>query len=696
MKGYDNEPKLSLESILAANNIAEELNDDELSKIGSAVVEGYSTDLQSRSGWETKVDEWMKLALQVVEQKNYPWRGAANVKYPLITTAAMQFSARSYPALVPTTNVVKGKVIGFDMDGMKAKRAIRIGKHMSYQLLEEMEDWEEEMDRLLFALPIVGCMFKKTYYSALKQTNVSEIIYPKDLVINYWSKSIEEASRITHVIPLDENDIYERIADGIFIEQELVLDNENSEQFKPVSSDVVGLERPEGGDPLSPFTILEQHVGIDLDGDGYKEPYIVTVDSGSKKVLRIVRRFNNESIKYSDKDKVIRIKPDQYYTKFSFIPAPDGGFYDIGFGVLLGPINQTINTLVNQLLDAGTLSNMQSGFIARGIRIKGGTKTFEPGEWKVANTAGDDLRKGLVPLPVREPSQVLMSLLTMMIGAGEKLSSVTDIMTGQIPGQNTKATVALNATEQGMKVFTAIHKRVYRALAKEFKKLFLLNSRHLPPQTYFTMLDPGEEEAALIGQGDYDIENADVRPAADPNIATQEQRMAKVQALFELIPMGTVNPKEVTRRYLEATDQPAVKALMEMPPPQPNPEVEFEKMKFDEENQRAWEKLDIERITAEGEALKDIADAEAAEEGVQLDIYQKHMDGQASQSLASEKLRQFQQSHQQKMEQQEQQNQQKMRQSEQQNQQKMNMQRQQAQAAGGNNSERQPTGTNQR
>jgi hypothetical protein len=278
----------------------------------------------------------------------------------------------------------------------------------------------------------------------------------------------------------------------------------------------------------------------------------------------------------------------------------------------------------------------------------------------------------------------------MMIGAGEKLSSVTDIMTGQVPGQNTKATVALNATEQGMKVFTAIHKRVYRSLAKEFKKIFRLNSKYLPPQSYFTMLDVGEEEAALIGQSDYNMEEADVRPAADPNIATQEQRMAKVQALFELIPMGTVNPKEVTKRYLEATDQPSIKALMEVEPPQPDPQVEFEKMKFEEENQRAWEKLDIERITAEGEAMKDIAEAEAAEEGVQLDLYHQQMKGQGDQSLAREKLRQFQEVHAQKMQQQEQQNQQKMLMNEQQNRQKLRQQQAQSQGNQNGNTRTEP------
>jgi len=645
--------KLSIDRILSSVNIAEELYDNDLETIGAEVCDGYDNDCLSRKTWEDNVDKWTTLALQVAESKTFPWPNAANVKYPLITTAALQFSARAYPALIPSVNAVRGRVIGFDLDGSKTERALRIGKHMSYQIFEEMEDWEEEMDRLLFALPIVGCMFKKTYFDSVKGHNVSEIVYPKELVVNYWSKNLEESERVTHVLKMSENDIYERTANGIFIEQELEKSQALVEEMPSnASDDATGADKPAVEDDTLPYIILEQHCYIDLDKDGYKEPYLVVVDYGSKNVLRIVPRFSEEAVQYNEKGKIVSIKPDTYFTKFSFVPSPDGGFYDIGFGILLGPINETINTLINQLLDAGTLSNMQAGFISKGIRIKGGNTSFAPGEWKYANTAGDDLRKGLVPLPVREPSQVLFSLLGMMIESGEKLSSVTEVMTGDIPGQNTKATVAMAAIEQGMKVFSSIYKRIHRSLSKEYKKLFKLNSIFLPEESYFTILDVGQEQAAQIGLQDYNSDDVDVVPTSDPNVATEEQRMAKVQALLEIMPLG-LNPEEVKRRYLEATEQPNIEVLMETPEPQPDPQIEFERMKFEDESKRAWKELEIKEEESQTKSLKNIADAEAAEEGQQLDQYLKYMQNMEQQQEAMEK-------HEQQLDQKEQQHQQKM------------------------------------
>lgn len=583
--------KLTLETILGGGNLAEKLSDDDLEYIGNRVHDGYMLDKNSRAGWEVKVDEWTKLALQIAETKTTPWVGAANVKYPLITTAALQFSARAYPALLPGTSPVRGRVIGYDSDGSKTERATRVGKHMSYQILQEMGEWEEEMDRMLFALPIVGTMFKKTYYSSTLGRNVSEVIYPKELVVNYWAKNLETAPRITHELKFTENDVRERVIDGRFLDQDIT--HSSSQDEAKVSEQAAGLQVPQERDETTPYTALEQCVTLDLDGDDYYEPYIVTIDEESKKVLRIVPRFEEEDVEFFNED-ILRIAPTEYYTKFSFIPSPDGGFYDIGFGILLGPINETINSLINMLLDAGTMSNMQTGFMAKGLRIKGGNSSFTPNEWKQVNAVNGDLSKGFFPLPVREPSQVLFSLLGMMIESGEKLSSVTEIMTGDIPGQNTKATVAMAAIEQGMKVFGSIYKRIHRSLSKEYTKLYKLNSIFLDEEGYFNILDLGEEGAAQIGMSDYDSDSIDVLPTSDPNVATEQQKIAKVEALGPLLSMGTINPQEYTKRMMEATEQPNIEALMQMPEPQPNEEFEFEKQKFADESERAWAEIEHE------------------------------------------------------------------------------------------------------
>ena len=684
--------RLSTERLVSSINIAEELDNKDLETIGKHAVDGYELDSESRAGWEDKVEDWTRLALQVTEEKSTPWPGAANVKYPLITNAALQYSARAYPALITGPNVVRGRVIGFDDDGSKLERAIRIGKHMSYQLMEEMEDWEEQMDRLLFALPIVGCMFKKTYYDSVKETNVSEVVYPKELVVNYYATSLEDATRITHVLRMSDNDVYERVASGIYLDEDLQCKEPTDEPLR-ASDAATGIEKPSEEDSSGiEYEVLEQCCFLDLDDDGYREPYIVTVDKTSKKVLRIVARYDDDSITYDSKGEIIRIVPDHYYTKYSFIPSPDGSFYDIGFGILLGPLNDTVNTLINQLLDAGSLNNMQAGFISRGIRVKNGDKPFHLGEWKTVNTAGDDLKKSIMPLPTKEPSNVLFQMLNMMIGAAEKLSSSTEMMSGQIPGQNTKATVAMAAIDQGMKVFMSIHKRVHRSLTKEYKKLFKLNSKYLDEQKYFTILDLGQERGAMINGSDYDGTNFDIAPVSDPNIATEEQKMAKVQALFELLQMGTVNPQVVTKRYLDATEQPNVNELMQLPEKGPSPEqlqLEWEQQKFAQEMELKWEQAAIDRIKAESSALKDIAAAEAAEEGSQLDEYQKVMGIQQQNDLAGMKSQQAADQFRQKLMQNQEQHQQKMQQRETDHQQKMELARsntnERAEAGTGNN-----------
>jgi len=291
----------------------------------------------------------------------------------------------------------------------------------------------------------------------------------------------------------------------------------------------------------------------------------------------------------------------------------------------------------------------------------------------------------------------------MMIQAGDRLSSVTEVMSGEIPGQNTKATVTMAAIEQGMKVFSAIYKRIHRSLSKEYKKLFELNSMFLPEETYFNIIDMGQEGQEQIGFTDYTQGDIDVLPTSDPNVSTQEQKMQKVQAMAQLLQMGTINPQEYTKRFLEALETANMEVLMQMPEPQPDPTVELEKEKFQDESSRAWEKLRIESTLAESTALKNIAEAESKEEGSQLDLYTQQMKAMQEDDMAGIKSQQAIEAHQQKMQQmQEQQAQQseqsqmqqdqKMGQSDAQAQQKMMMQEQmhqqklaQSQQSGANN-----------
>jgi chaperonin GroES len=438
--------------------------------------------------WLKRYDEYLNLAMQIKESKTWPWRGAANVKFPLLTIASLQFHARAYPALVSNKGLVKGKVVGYDPTGEKAKRAERVGKHMTYTLLDKLEHWDEDMDKLLMTLPVAGCMFKKVDWDGFNQEICDDLIFPKDIIINYWAKSMGSARRITHKLYLYENDIIERQRDGFYLEIEL-----DPPQSRHVDRDA---DRRQGrssvntsDDDATPYEILNCYTYLDLDDDGYKEPYVVTIERQNKKILRIAPNFAIKSIRKNAKGEIVQIKAKQTFVKYDFIPSPDGGLLGVGFGLLLGSLNETVNTNINQLIDQGTVYTTGGGFVAKGIRLQGGKLEFEPNEWKVVQTTGDDLRKGIFPLPVKEPSQVLFSMLQALVASGKEIIAISEIATGKLPGQNTPATTTLTSVEEGMKLFTAIYKRIHRSLKSEYKRIFEILSVYLDEEEYFQVLD---------------------------------------------------------------------------------------------------------------------------------------------------------------------------------------------------------------
>ncbi len=554
---------------LQSANIAEKLDPQQLIDIGKICKEGFEQDKLSRSEWEQDLQDWIKLAKQIREEKTYPWPGASNVKYPLLSTAAMQFAARAYPSLVPSNgDLVKTVVIGKDQDGQKLEKADRVSTYMSYQILHEMDSWEEEMDKMLMMLPIVGTMFKKTFYSKADDKIVSKLILPENLVVNYWTKSLDECERISEVFQLSPRLLKERQNQGIYLDIDLgtpqmPLSQENN------NSTVI--------DETTPYELVEQHTFLDLKDTGYPLPYLVTFELNSGKVLSVANRYNYDDVEVDAKGKIIKVKPVQMYTKFGFVPNPDGSFYDIGFGVLLGPLNESVNTIINQLLDAGHLSTLQAGFIGKGLRLKMGDSQFEPGEWKPVNATGDDLRKQIVPLPAKEPSKVLFELMGTLITSGKELASVAEIFTGKMPGQNTPATTTMATVEQGMKVFTAVYKRLFRSLEQEFKKIFKLDSVYLDPNKYIAVLD------ITVNPEDFDQESYDICPGADPTAVSQTEKLLKAQGLVEMLQVfgPMMNPIEVLSRVLEAQEQPnwqkvfsqEVLATGQVPPPPPDPKL---------------------------------------------------------------------------------------------------------------------------
>jgi chaperonin GroES len=583
-----------LGALLESLNIAEKLEDDQLAEIGEECKKGFDQDFASCSDWMKSCDDWLKLAKQTIDQKTYPWPGASNVKYPLLSTAAMQFAARAYPSLVPSDGrVVKAKVIGKDPDGSKTNVAEAVSIYMSYQLMYEMEGWEEDMDKLLITLPIVGTMFKKTYWDSMKKVNCSRVVMPNRLVVDYWTDSLCAAERISEILEISPRKVKEKQQSGLWRDVDL------GEATAPE-----GEHNPPALDAITPYEFVEQHTYLDLDDDGYREPYIVTFQRKTGKIVRISARFDEDTIFTDDEGELIAIEPVQYYTKFGFVPNPDGSFYDIGFGVLLGPLNESVNTLINQLVDAGHLASLQSGFLGKGLRLRAGEQRFTPGEWKVVNATGDDLKKQVVPLPAAEPSKVLLELMTTLVTSGKELASVAEIFTGKMPGQNTPATTTMATVEQGMKVFTAVYKRIYRSLSEEFKKLYRLNALYLNPTSYQDVVD------MAVGQEDFKVKGYQIYPGADPTAVSQTERLLKAQGLVELMPMfpGMMNPVEVVNRVLEAQEQPNKEALMSQevmqsgqwqPPPDPKQaemqmKGQMEQQKIQQQGMQKQQEMELE------------------------------------------------------------------------------------------------------
>lgn len=574
--------KFDITSILASDNLATELPKDFLDKLGARVVEDFEKDKRSRLDWEKRQELAMKLALQVTETKSFPWPNASNVKFPLITIAALQYHARAYPALLNGPEIVKMKVVGKDEDGKLAERASRVAHHMSYQIMEEDDSWEDQMDKVLITQPIVGCAFKKTYYDPLRGHNVSENILAKDFVVSYFTKSLEDSPRISHVVYLSNNDIYENVQRGLFCKVDLGQERKGVEDSLKIAKDKAqGVTEPDNDDKVKPREVIEQHMWMDLDEDGYEEPYIVVVHKDSKQVLRVVARFMLDRVTFGkgkDKDKVLKIIPEQYFTKYPFIPSPDGGFYDLGFGSLLGPLNESINTVINQLIDAGTMSVTGGGFLSRGIKLRGGTTSFQPNEWKPVESTGDDLRKGIMPLPVREPNQVLFTLLSLLINYGERIGGSVDILVGENPGQNTPAETSRTMAEQGMKIFSGIYKRTFRGLKNEFRLWYRLNQLYITENVKIGSLE--------ILDTDYTSDVKDIIPAADPKMISDSQKIQQATLLHQIAnPAVGYNMYEVHKRILKAYAIDDPEKVLPNPkgpnamPPFKAPQVQLEEIK---------------------------------------------------------------------------------------------------------------------
>jgi len=625
--------KLDLDRLMREPNLVPLLDEKDVQAIGAWAAAGYTQDLNSRVEWSTRQAQANKLALQVFEEKTFPWPGAASVKFPLITVAALQYHAKSYPALVSGTDLVKCRVIGLDPTGQKTARAARISTHMSWQNLEQDSGWEQDHSKLLLVQAIAGCAFKKRVYEPGHAKQSGRLVLPENMVVNYFATNLEDARRYTHTYYLNHNNIYQRELDGRFSPVETQPEaRTGTEQEQQARDERQGITQPQKDD-ITPFFTGEQYCWIDLDGDGYEEPYIVTFDIATNAVRRIVARFLPGGVKKREED-VYKITPIKVFVKYGFIPSPDGGFYDLGLGSILGPLNETVNTTINQMLDAGTMATLGGGFLGRGFKGKGGAITFQPNQWYPVDAPGDDIRKNVLPLPVREPSQVLFQLLGLLLQYGERIVSATELQMGENIGQNTPAETARTMNENGARIYNALYKGTWLCMREEFRIQFELNSLYLDVDQDYTELTSGQ--GAMISAEDYVGPSLDVRPAADPHVVSDEQKIQQARIVFQnSLQVPGHNRYQATKRLYESMKIANIDQILPPPqgpgpdgkpqplpdfPPMPNPkmmraqldqqEFQLEVARFKAEQQQTKIELQMEVQKNQAEIMKLYAQAE--------------------------------------------------------------------------------------
>ncbi len=642
LKGVE---KLTLEDIAAMDNVAEMLDKKELDIIGKKVYDEFEIDKKSMRDWLERAHEAMEVCLMQKGQRSPSW--GADIHYPLISTAVMQFSARSVAEMSKAGKVAKYKVLGQDKDGLKALKGERIVQHLNYQIQEQMSNWFGERDKLHQQLAVVGTAFTKTYYSPIVKQNVSELIPYDQIIFNTGIKNLETAPRVSQLIYMTGNDIVENQRYGLFLDD-----------YEP-SKMVMDESDPE---PIY-HELIEQHTYLDLDKDGLKEPYVVIYHIAHKCVLRIVPRFEyleERTIFLNDKKQVKRIIPQEFFTDYHFIPSPDGSFLSMGFGTLLLDTNHTINTILNQLINAGSLATLQGGFIGNDLRIKKEDLDIEPGTWvPVDNASGGAIKDSIVPLSYKEPSQVLLQLMDVLLKGANNLTSTSEVLTGTTDVTNASPNSVAMLMQQGLKVYSSIQRRIFRGFRKELQKLVKLNSRYLDPQEYLTLIDPDQKAMQTMFDSygrltDYILESLDIVPIVDIEDSTELEAMNKAQSITQMglqfASMGATDPTILAINFYKAMGIENIDMLV--PPPQPDkqdPKVELEQQKLQHAADSKAKELDIQQqelhikaAKAEAEiamtnatATNLLAQAAASKDNIQLAYIQQREDSLRAQAQLS-------------------------------------------------------------
>jgi hypothetical protein len=543
------------------DNLAELLPEDVLGKLGSELAENYMTYKGARKDWEDSYTKGLDLLGFKYETPTQPFQGASGATHPVLAEAVTQFQAQAYKELLPANGPVHTQVIGL-MDRAREDQSQRVKEFMNYQLMDVMKEYEPEFDQMLFYLPLSGSAFKKVYYDELLGRAVSKFVPADDLLVPYTATSLEEAESVVHVLKMSENDLRKKQVAGFYRDVEIQPGYDEETEVEKKERELEGVRRTQDEDV---FSILEFHTDIDLEGfedkdstgedTGIKLPYIVTLELGNREILSIRRNY-----KADDPTK----KKQDYFVHFKFLPGM--GFYGFGLIHMIGGLSRTATTALRQLLDAGTLSNLPSGFKQRGIRVRDEAQAIQPGEFRDVDAPGGNIKDAFMPLPFKEPSQTLLQLMGTVVSAGQRFASIADMQVGD-GNQQAAVGTTIALLERGSRVMSAIHKRLYVAMKSEFQLLAGVFKTYLPPEYPYDVVG-GQRN---IKVSDFD-DKVDIIPVADPNIFSQSQRISLAQTELQL---AQSNPQmhnlyEAYRHMYEAIGVKNIDQILP-PPAQPSP-----------------------------------------------------------------------------------------------------------------------------
>ena len=539
-------------------NLAEYIDENELSRFASDLLAEFEADKDSRKDWEDTYIKGLDMLGFKYEDRTQPFEGASGVVHPLLAESVTQFQAQAYKELLPPSGPVRTQVIGLSTPEVE-DQAKRVQEFMNYQITDVMQEYDPDMDQLLFYLPLCGSAFKKVYYDGLMKRACAKFVAGEDLVINYMATDLESADRITHVIKTSGNDVRKQQLQGFYRDIELSTGQVDTDDVADKVDDLQGSEKSYGSSD-DEHVILEMHINADVPGfedtSGVKLPYIISIDQYSQEILSIKRNYAQNDPNFMK---------NQYFVHYKFLPGL--GFYGFGLIHMLGGLSRTATSALRQLIDAGTLANLPAGFKARGMRIRDHDEPLQPGEFRDVDVTGQSIKESLMMLPYKEPSAVLFQLLGFAVDAGKSFAAIADMKMGEGNEQNPVGTT-LALIERGTKVMSAIHKRLHYAQKIEFKLLAKVFQLYLPPQ-YPYMVAGGNQ---MIKSADFD-NRVDVMPVSDPNIFSMAQRITLAQQQLQLATAAPQlhNLREAYRRMYDAMGVDNVEGILRPDPDLPKP-----------------------------------------------------------------------------------------------------------------------------